>query len=209
MNYPQRQKNLMHALSEKNLDALVVTHRANILYLCGFSGSAGVLMARGPGWVLYTDGRYTETTRLSPVEVTPIVSSGDAIVGQSAQPPPPVTVSLGLEYKFTMFAKDSFIRVDDEYESRPKWAWAGQDPTTLQYDPANYVLPSTNFASARAGMNLGAWQVEAFVDNLTDSHTVTNYEWSINSQVPGTSRLERDFTFRPRTIGLTFIYRSK
>jgi hypothetical protein len=38
---------------------------------------------------------------------------------------------------------------------------------------------------------------------------VTNYEWSIDSQVPGTSRLERDFTFRPRTIGLTFLYRRK
>jgi hypothetical protein len=38
---------------------------------------------------------------------------------------------------------------------------------------------------------------------------VTNYEWSINPQVAGTSRLERDFAYRPRTFGLTFIYRSK
>jgi hypothetical protein len=44
---------------------------------------------------------------------------------------------------------------------------------------------------------------------LLDAHPVTNYEWSIDSQVPGTSRLERDFTFRPRTFGLTFIFRSK
>jgi len=162
----------------------------------------------------YTEARYTETTRLSPVEKTPIVASGDAIVGQSAQPPPPLTISLGLEYKFTLLTRESFVRIDDEFESRPKWAWAGQDPATLQYDYDDYTLASTNFASARAGMRFGDLEVEAFCDNLTDSHTVTNYEWSINPQfptppAPATSRLERDFTFRPRTIGLTFIYRSK
>jgi len=59
----------------------------------------------------------------------------------------------------------------------------------------------------RAGTTFGGLQVQAFIDNLTDTHTVTNYEFSINSQVAGTTRLERDFTFRPRTFGLTFIYR--
>jgi outer membrane receptor protein involved in Fe transport len=157
----------------------------------------------------YTDARYTESSRLSPVETTPVVASGDAIEGQSAQPAPPVTVSLGLEYRFDIMTHDSFVRVDDEYESRPKWAGPGQDPNTLQYDSANYFLPATNFASARGGMKFGGWQIEAFCDNLLDTHTVTNYEWSIDSGVPGTSRLQRDFTFRPRTVGVTFIYRSK
>ena len=157
----------------------------------------------------YTDARYTEASRLSPVETTPVVASGDAIEGQSAQPAPPVTVSLGLEYRFDILTHDSFVRVDDEYQSRPKWAGAGQDANTLQYDAANYFLPATNFASARGGTKFGDWQIEAFCDNLLDSHTVTNYEWSIDSGVPGTSRLQRDYTFRPRTVGVTFIYRSK
>jgi outer membrane receptor protein involved in Fe transport len=156
----------------------------------------------------YTDARYTQDSRLSPAEASPIVSSGDAIVGQSGQPAPPVTVSLGLSYKFEIASHDSFVRVDDEYESRPKWAGAVQDSSTLQYDPANYTLPATNFASARGGMSFGDLQIEAFVDNLTDSHTVTNYNWSIDPG-DGTSRLQRQFTFRPRTIGLTFLYRSK
>jgi iron complex outermembrane recepter protein len=157
----------------------------------------------------YTDARYTQSSQLSPTETTPIVASGDAIVGQSGQPGPPVTASIGLEYKFTVIGRDSFVRVDDEYQSRPKWVGAIQDSNTLQYDPANYTLASTNFASARAGMKFGDFQLEAFCDNLTDTHVVTNYEWSIDPSVAGTSRLERDFTFRPRTIGLTFIYRSK
>jgi iron complex outermembrane recepter protein len=157
----------------------------------------------------YTDARYTKDSRLSPVEKTPIVAAGDAIVGQSSQPAPPGTVSVGLEYKFTALEHESFLRFDDEYESHSKWPWAGQDPNTLQYDPTNYQLPSNNFASARGGSAFGNWQVEAFCDNLLDTHVVTNYEWSINPQVAGTSRLERDFAYRPRTFGLTFIYRSK
>jgi hypothetical protein len=156
----------------------------------------------------YTDARYTQDSRLSPVEAQPVVTSGDAIEGQSDQPAPPVTVSIGLEYTFSLFTRDSFVRVDDEYQGRPKWAAAGQDSTTLQYDSANYTLSSTNFASARAGMTFGGWQVAAFCDNLADSHTVTNYNWTIDPG-DGTSRLERQFTFRPRTIGLTFTYRSK
>jgi iron complex outermembrane recepter protein len=157
----------------------------------------------------YTEARYTETSRLSPTEAQPIVNSGDAIIGQSGQPAPPLTLSLGLEYKFEMFTHESFVRVDDEFESSPKYISAIQDPGTSQYDPANYTLSSTNFASARGGMSFGDWQIEAFCDNLFDAHPITNYEWSIDSQVPNTSRLEREFTFRPRTFGLTFIYRSK
>jgi iron complex outermembrane recepter protein len=154
----------------------------------------------------YTDARYTKDARLSPTETQPIVANGDAIVGQSSQPAAPVTVSLGLEYKFTVFDREMFVRADDEYESRPKWAGATQDPNTLQFDSANYVLSPTNFASARAGVNFAGWQLAAFVDNLTDTHVTTNYEWSID---PGTgnSRLQRQFTYRPRTVGLTFTYR--
>jgi len=136
----------------------------------------------------------------------PVVSNGDAITGQSGQPNPPFTATIGLEYRFKVLDHDSFIRGDDEYESHSKWPSPGQDSATLQYDSANYQLASTNFASLRAGTTLGGWQVEAFVDNLTDTHVVTNYEWSIDSG-QGISRLEREFGFRPRTFGLTFIYR--
>jgi len=154
----------------------------------------------------YTDARYTKDSRLTPTEDPPVVSRGDAITGQSGQPGAPFTATIGLEYKFTVFERESFIRVDDEYESRAKWPSPGQDPTTQQYDSANYVLPSTNFASARAGVNIHGWQVAAFVDNLADSHTVTNYNWTIDPG-DGESRLQRQFTFRPRTIGLTFTFR--
>jgi outer membrane receptor protein involved in Fe transport len=172
----------------------------------------------------YTDARYTADSRLSPAEQTPIVASGDAIVGQSGQPGSPMTASLGLEYHFSVSDHESFARIDEEFQSRPKWFGAGQDQNTLQYDPGNYTTSPTYFASLRAGTTVGGWQVAAFIDNLFDTHVITNYNCTIptysantttgsapcgwpSSYLPNVGRLERDFTFRPRTFGLTFTYR--
>jgi iron complex outermembrane receptor protein len=159
----------------------------------------------------YTDARYTQDSRLSPTEATPIVASGDAIAGQSSEagggkPAAPYTVSAGLEYTFSAFAHPSFVRVDDEYEAHSRWLPPEQDPNALQYDPANFTLPSTNFLSLRGGMSFGEVQLETFIDNLTDTHALTDYNFTID---PGTgnSRLMRAYTFRPRTFGITFIYR--
>ena len=55
-------------------------------------------------------------------------------------------------------------------------------------------------------MGIG-WQVAAFIDNLTDTHPVTNYEWTIDPLVSKATRLERNFTFRPRTFGLSLTFR--
>jgi iron complex outermembrane recepter protein len=164
----------------------------------------------------FTDARYTQDSRLSPTEVNPVVASGDAIVGQSSetgggQPTAPITVSIGLEYRFNFQSYSYFIRGDYEYEARARWRTAAQDANTLQYDPANFTLPGTTFSSLRTGVDIGSWSLAAFVDNLTNTHALTDYDWTI---CPGGSctaasgtRLERAFTFRPRTIGLTAIYR--
>jgi Xaa-Pro aminopeptidase len=44
-------------------DALVVSHPPNIQYLCGFSGSAGLLLIEGSRSTLFTDSRYTFQAR--------------------------------------------------------------------------------------------------------------------------------------------------
>ena len=44
-------------------DALLVTLPANILYLCGFSGSAGILLVEPVRATLFTDSRYTFQSR--------------------------------------------------------------------------------------------------------------------------------------------------
>ena len=113
----------------------------------------------------------------------------------------------GLEYHFGLFEHESFLRLDAEYEARAKWPTAGLDPNTSQFDEANFYLPSTTFVSLRGGMQFGGVSLQAFIDNLTDSHTVTDYNNTINPLVTGVTRLQRDYTFRPRTFGITAIYR--
>jgi len=156
----------------------------------------------------YTDARFTKTSYFGDAAAgAPVVSSGNAIVGQSGQPGAPVTVSVGAQYKFLLAEHDSFVRFDYEYAGRNHWLSPRQDQSTAQGDPDNYTLSATNFASVRAGMKFNAWSVEPFIDNLFDTHTVTNYDFTISPGCDGCTRLQRQFTFRPRTYGVTATYR--
>jgi iron complex outermembrane recepter protein len=165
----------------------------------------------------YTDARYTKDSSFSTAQPdangnlpAPIAVAGDQILGSisadSNPSNPPFTVSVGLEYHFNINGYASFARADYEYAAHDKWLPPTQDPRTAQYDPANFTLPSTSFFSLRAGMNVGEFSIEPFIDNVTDTHVPINYNWSID---PGTgdSRLLREFTFRPRTFGVTFTYK--
>ena len=58
MDHAGRLSRLRSALEENHLDSLLVTHLPNIRYLCGFTGSAGVLLIADRGCILFTDGRY-------------------------------------------------------------------------------------------------------------------------------------------------------
>jgi outer membrane receptor protein involved in Fe transport len=64
--------------------------------------------------------------------------------------------------------------------------------------------------SMRGGLKFGNWQVAAFIDNLFNAHPVTNYAQGIPdaNNPSGTPTPEvNDFTFRPRTIGITATFR--
>ncbi len=60
MDHVSRLKALLPVLSKNNLDALLVTHLPNVRYLCGFTGSSGVLLVTPKAVTFFTDGRYTE-----------------------------------------------------------------------------------------------------------------------------------------------------
>jgi len=72
MDHRGRQQRLQNSLSTYRLDALLVTHPPNLRYLCGFTGSAGVLLLAGGTSAFFTDGRYTEQAR-SEVQTARIV----------------------------------------------------------------------------------------------------------------------------------------
>ena len=164
----------------------------------------------------YTSARYTSDSlpsSTSPPGTTPIVAKGDAISGQAGGDTgiagAPWTVSAGLQYAFTAFGHESFARLDYQYQAKARWPTAAQDPNTSQYDPFMYTPAATSFVSARLGSSFGRWNAAAFIDNLFDTHTTFDYSHTVvDSGAPFTMLpLYRNYTFRPRTLGMTLTYR--
>ncbi len=164
----------------------------------------------------YTDARYTTTTYLgTPGSGPPVVVAGDAVAGPNGigtgYSIPPYSIATGLEYKFRAFEHESFVRGDYEYIAGDKWAHPAQDPNTASYDPTSLPTERETFASLRAGTKLGDWSVSLFMDNVFDSHTILNY----NHQTPSysdagvllASPAYRYISYRPRTIGITAVFR--
>jgi outer membrane receptor protein involved in Fe transport len=170
----------------------------------------------------YTDARFTKDSPLVNSVGQPLVRSGNAISGQAAingapGTTPPWDIALGAEYRFHPWQHEAFVRVDWTYQSKNPWLAAIQDPKTAQYvvgqTPAVYTPPATSFTSLRAGVTLGDWQVSAFMDNVFDSHTVLNYQMSQFDSyayalgIPAPTVQQNQYTYRPRTVGITAIWR--
>ena len=63
MDHKTRLRSLQNVFDRSHLDALVVAHLPNVRYLCGFTGTSGVLAIIGTNSVFFTDGRYSEQAR--------------------------------------------------------------------------------------------------------------------------------------------------
>jgi len=169
----------------------------------------------------YTNARFSTTSSLSPSAQKPVTQAGDAVTGESGVPSAPWTVTLGAQYNFTALDAKSYIRLDWEHQSHNNTPTSAEDPNTSQYANGFAVTPAaTTFVSMRAGTTLDKrWNVSGFIDNLFNSHPVlqpSSYPYSDldkynpvykNTGLPGTSPLIRNYTFRPRTFGITTTYR--
>jgi iron complex outermembrane receptor protein len=160
----------------------------------------------------YTDARFTRNSYPGGNPTAPrLVSSGDAISGEAAidyapGTNPPWTVAFGPEYRFKLGQHDAFVRFDFEYESRNPWLAGVQDPLSSQFIPGSYTLPATYFTSLRGGITLGDWLLTPFIDNVFDTHTVTNFalgQLDPYNPAGSPSQQQNAYTFRPRTIGVT------
>lgn len=75
-----RLRRLRLLLGEQDVDSLLVTALANVRYLSGFSGSAGVLLVTGDEALLVTDGRY-RTQVAEQLEAAGVAAAVDLAVG--------------------------------------------------------------------------------------------------------------------------------
>jgi Xaa-Pro aminopeptidase len=82
MDFAARQKKLREHLATTRFDALLVSHLPNIRYLCGFTGSAGLLLVEDGGSVFFTDYRYDTQAREEVQGVKVVVGRKPALTSQ-------------------------------------------------------------------------------------------------------------------------------
>jgi len=145
----------------------------------------------------YTDARFTKDSGFAVDPSLPPVPGprADREVRQcdrrgERQPGAPFTLSIGAQYKFALFEHESFVRMDFEYQS----AITGCSPAAgpehrAVHSPFNYTLSATKFLSARGGMALAAGPSSRSIDNLLNTHTVVNYDFTIDPNLDGTTTL--------------------
>ena len=185
----------------------------------GFDSEINVRLPRSVDLRLavgYTDAHFSKTSLPGPDAALPIVSKGDAIVvagagvGGFAQPPNPWTFSAGLEKKWTAFGIPGSSRINYQYLTKNTRRSAAQNPANVQYDPYLGTPPALRLLSAQTSLQLGAWEVRVFGENLLNfagptglGHTAVD---GFGPQPPA-SPLSYYYTERPRTIGLGASYK--
>ena len=104
MDYSSRLKELERTLIEKDLDGFVVSHPANLRYLCGYAGSNGLLLLLSGRRTFFTDGRYTQQAR-DEVKGTRVVIAKGPLMNDAAKVLGKVnSAAVGFEADYTTVA---------------------------------------------------------------------------------------------------------
>ncbi|HET6934258.1 MAG TPA: aminopeptidase P family N-terminal domain-containing protein, partial [Candidatus Angelobacter sp.] len=84
MDHLARQQRLASELRRRKLPALLLTHLPNIRYICGFTGSAGLLLfiaaQRSHKLIFFTDGRYTQQAGEEVVGAKVVIAKKSALL---------------------------------------------------------------------------------------------------------------------------------
>ncbi len=108
MDYARRQQTLRDHLGR--LDALLVTHPPNVRYLCGFTGSSGVLVVHSGKPAFFTDGRYTAQARDEAEGARIVIAKGGPLGAAAKWAEEHGIRSLGVEAQHTTLATRSALK---------------------------------------------------------------------------------------------------
>ncbi len=110
MDHLARLKKFERTLLENSLGGFVVTHPANLRYLCGYTGSNGLLLFLGGRRVFFTDGRYTEQAREEVKGARLVISKGPLLQDAARIIAKPNAGVVGFEADYTTFATAGQMR---------------------------------------------------------------------------------------------------
>ena len=154
---PERIDALLARLSDEGLDALLVSHPANIRYLTGFSGSAGLLFLCRQGVLFITDFRYEAQSRGEIGDLARIVIDGSGSWERLLKllPQYPLVHSVGYEGHFVTVHEAERLSGDGAA------AWRFQPTTDLVERQRVAKAPEEVAALGAAGAVAGAALEEA------------------------------------------------
>lgn len=145
----------------------------------------------------YVEAEYLERVMSSPSpNASILINKGNSLPNIT-----PWKLALALTYNFDVLGNEGYIRGQYEYGARRSDMMPTQDPTTSQYNAAVPFVPENHMVRLRAGVDLGNLDVSVFANNLLNSAPLLSRSAYGNSQYFMVS------TWRPRTYGVTLVYR--
>lgn len=178
MDYAARLQRLQASLASHKLGCLLITHLPNVHYLCGFTGSAAVLMVTAHGCLLFTDGRYraqaaqeAKGTRVVIARKPPLVAAGEWLVtrrGVSSRSATSGCLTLvGIEPEsLTAGARDrlaTLLKGKARLRSAPPWVKHGRmvkDAAEIHCIRQAVTLGASLFNVAREKIRPGVTEIE-------------------------------------------------
>jgi len=173
----------------------------------------------------YTDARLTKTscagtlsyngsacTGPGAAPVSPIATNGDALLGA------PWAFTASTEYHFAEWSGHTpYVRLDFQHSTAQKSLLPGQDSNNALFDTTLPGLPIINNLSARAGLRFQGLDLSLYANNITNAHPLLFESRDIapyslgpgtgGATGPTTDTLYFGRSVRPRTIGVTAVYR--
>ena len=109
------------------------------------------------------------------------------------------------------------VPASDEFFIRTQWSYTGDSLNTLEALPLTdpnpqFVNPSYTIGDIRMGIIGEDWQVDVFVNNITDERAQYQnqsgiFEWGAASIQDGREHHQSLYTNRPREVGIRYMKR--
>jgi Xaa-Pro aminopeptidase len=107
-----RQREVVSAIEDHDLDCLLITHLPNVRYLTGFTGSSGALLL-GPAFrksIFITDGRYTAQAKEEVQSARVLIGKGSAMEIAAQQIARLKQAKIGIEAEQMAVSWRSYLR---------------------------------------------------------------------------------------------------
>lgn len=107
MKYASRQQQFERTIESERLDGFIVTHPAGLRYLCGYTGSNGLLLFLRDRRTFFTDGRYTTQAREEIHGARVVIAKGTLLQAAAKLMLTAKPVKIGFEDCTTVAAADA------------------------------------------------------------------------------------------------------